>query len=321
MRNHSNFCSLRPFPTESILSQCLLFTPIIHLMDAERTRLSCPGRVQDWLGAAAYQIETLLQVPMPSLSDSDLAIGALRIKSEPPSRTTGPYSSQPTNLVSGASLVTYQVPPSVSSDRVVCEEKSPSRCENCVAEKRSRCSKDLPSCTRCHTNGLLCFYVEGAPGGTRARSRITEGEPGLPLESSLVAPASEGPVLPETGETLATRCHCPDNHSFYAASEYPLPSLEKYSTTPPVDYPTDIPSARNSTNSKFQPIVTKRITMLPATPAFSTLPYGTGKLETAREFASVELPSQWPSVVADELNPEMYVSPKSITHQSSLRFF
>ena len=78
-------------------------------MDAERTLPSYLGRVQGRLGAAVDQIETLLQVPTPLLSGSDQIMEALRIKRERPSRTTGPYSSGSTNLVSGTSPVDYQV--------------------------------------------------------------------------------------------------------------------------------------------------------------------------------------------------------------------
>ena len=226
-------------------------------MSTERILLSCPGRVQDWLGAAAEQIETLLQVPLPSLSGSDEAIGALRIKRERPSRTTGPYSLRPKNPVSGAFSLANQVPPSVSSNLPLCEEKSPSRCENCVAEERSRCSRDLPSCTRCHRNGMFCFYLEGVPTGrrkpqgrTRLRSR-RKGEPGLSMECSSDVPVSDDPALLETGEVLAAQCRRPGIHPLHAVSEPVQSSLEKYSTTS-IGFPTDTSCVGSSTNSRYR---------------------------------------------------------------------
>ncbi|KAF9647604.1 hypothetical protein BDM02DRAFT_3270138 [Thelephora ganbajun] len=280
-------------------------------MDTERPPLSCPGRVQDWLGAAADQIETLLQVPLPSLSGSDQAIGALRIKRERPSHTTGPYNLQPTNLVSGAFPVTYQLTPSVSSDWSQCGGESPSRCENCVAEKRSRCSRDLPSCTRCRKNGLLCFYLEGVPTGrrkpqgrTRQQSRVKEGASGLPVESFLAAPISKDPALLETGGALVTLHHHQDAYPLHAVSEYVQSLLEKHTTVPPVGYPRDSLPAGNLKDSQHQTVVAKRqTTMLPATPNFSILPHRTSKLETARQIARVELHSNLLGAVSSTLNP------------------
>jgi len=282
-------------------------------MDPERTLLSCPGRVQDWLGAAADQIESLLRVPVPSLSGSDQAIGALRIKLERPSWATGPYSSCPLDLVSSVSSVTYQVPPSVSFDRPLCEEKSPSRCENCVAEKGSRCSRDLPSCTRCHKKELLCFYVEDVPTGrrkpqgsvARTRSRIREGEPGLPLESPLAVSASEDPAMLELREELATLYHHPDTHPPHTVSEWAQSSLEKHPAISPVGFPMGISSAKDLTSSQYQTVVMKRqVTMLSATPVPGALPRRS-KLETAHGISSVELQSQWPDVVTDGSNPSL----------------
>ena len=88
---------------------------------------------QDWLGAAANQIESLLQVPLSPLSGSDQAIGALGIKRERPSWTTDPYGLHPTNLASGIPPVAHWVPPSVSFNRPQYGEKSPGHRENYVA--------------------------------------------------------------------------------------------------------------------------------------------------------------------------------------------
>lgn len=264
----------------------LLLTPLIlhpAPMDAERTLLSCPGRVQNWLDAAADQIETLLQVPMPSLSGSDQAIGALRIKRERPSRTTGPYSLRPTNLVSGASPVIYQVPPSVSSDLSPCWEKSASRCENCITEKRSRCSRDLPSCTRCYRKGLSCCYVESVPTGRRkpqgrihARSRIRDEEPGLPLESFSVIPISEESAIPKTDGVPNTRYHRQDTDPLHAISEYGLSSLGKCQTASSVGYPMDV--------------------------SFGTLPRRMSEVETTCGATRVDSQSQWSAAVANGSN-------------------
>jgi hypothetical protein len=293
---------------------CLLFIPLsfpilplVYSMDTEHTLLSCPGRVQDWLGAAADQIETLLHVPLPSLSGSDQAIGALRLERETPSWLIGPYSLRPTNLDSGTFPVTGQVPPSVSSDRPLCGEKSPDRCENCVAKKGSRCSRDLPSCVRCRKNGLCCFYAEDVPTGRRKpqeRTRVRREELGLSVGQFLVVPASKSPALLETGEAQAAQCHRPHIHLLQAVSEYTQSSSEKYPTIPLVDSSTDTPSAGNRMNSHHQTVATKRqVTMLPATPTFSTLLRRASKLEIARETAKVELRSMWPGVIADGLNP------------------
>lgn len=236
---------------------------------------------------------------MPSLSGSDQAIGALRIKRERPSRRTGPYRSRRTNPVSD----TCRVPPSVSSDRLLDGTKSPGRCENCVAEKRSRCSRDLPSCTRCHKKGLLCFYADGVPTGrrklqkTRVRSRIREGKPGLSLESSLIVPASEDLAPLDTEEMLAARRHRPDTHSTYGISERPLPSLDKYPATPRTGSPMDSPPARSFESSQYETIATNEwIT--------DTSPHRTGKLETASGITMAEsLRSQWGTLVAGGSNP------------------
>lgn len=275
-------------------------------MHTERALLSCPGRVQDWLGAAADQIEALLQAPQPSLSGSDQAIGALRLEREGPFWMTGPYSSRSTNLVSNAFSVTGQVPPSVSSDWPLCEEKSSSRCENCVAEKGSRCSRDFPSCIRCRKNGLLCFYMEGVPTGRRkpqGRTCVQDlsvgGEPGLPVEPILAAPVLESSALLGTDGTLAVQPHRPDTYLPQDFPECAQSSLEKHST-PLVGCPTDISSGRNLMNSRYQTTVTKRqITMLPATPTFSIFPPKTSKSETAREVTAVELHSEWRNAAAD----------------------
>jgi len=273
-------------------------------MDTERTLLSCPGRVQDWLGAATDQIETLLDVPQPSLSGSDQAIGALRLKGERPSWTAGLYSSQSTDLASAVFLVPDQVPPSVSHNLPLCGEKSPSRCENCVAG-RGRCSRDLPSCVRCRKNGLFCSYMEGVPTGrrkpqVRTQDRVGEEELGVPVEPFLVVPASEYPVPLEMDETVAQRHH-PSAHLLHAVSEYALPPLEKY---PPIGFPTDLPSLGNLANSLDQTVVPKRqTTMLPAAPTFSTLSRRASKLRITRETARVELRSKRSDALSGGLNP------------------
>lgn len=274
-------------------------------MDTGRTVLSCPGRVQDWLDAAADQIETLLDVPQPSLSGSDQAIGALRLEREGSSWTAGPYGLQSANPVSGVFPVADQVPPSVSHDRPLCVEKSPSRCESCVAE-RGRCSRDLPSCTRCRKNGLFCFYMEGVPTGRRkpqakARDHVGEEEPGLPVGPFLVVPVLEHPAPLETDEAVAAQCHRPDTRLLQAVSQYAQPSLEKYST---IGFPTGITSVGDLANPLDQTVVTKhQTTMLPATPTFSTLSHRASKLEIARDIARVELRSRWSDLIADGLNP------------------
>lgn len=288
--------------------------PRIRPMDTGRTLLSCPGRIQDWLGAAVDQIESLLQVPIPSLSDSDLAIGAVRTKIERPSWTTGPHSSCPTNPVSSAFNATYHISPSVSSGRPLCEEKSPSRCEKCVAEKGSRCSRGLPSCTRCHNKGLSCFYVEGVPTGrhkpqgriTRARSRIRKEESGLPLESFLTVSASEDPAVLEVHEELATLYRHIHTHPLHAVSEHARSSLEEYPTISPVGPPMGTSSAGDLSSHQYQTVVANRqVTMLPPTPIPSTLPRGTSKLETTCKISIVESESQWPGAVADGPNPSL----------------
>lgn len=258
--------------------------PRMHPMDTGRTLLSCPGRIQDWLGAAVDQVESLLQVPIPSLSGSDLAIGAARIKLERSSWTTGPYNSHPTILVSSAFATAYQIPPSVSFDRPLCEEKSASRCENCVAEG-GQCSRVLPSCTRCH---------------------VKEGESGLPSESPLAVSASEDPTVLETHEELAI-LHCrPDTHPPHAVSEYARSSLERYPTILPICPPMGTSSARGLSNSHYQTAVTKRqVTMLPPTPIPSTLPHGISKLETTYETSRMESESQWPGAVVGGPNPSL----------------
>jgi len=274
-------------------------------MDTERTVLSCPGRVQDWLDAAADQIETLLDVPQPSLSGSDQTIGALRLEREGPSWTAGPYGSQSANLTSGVFPATDQVPPSVSHDWPLSGEKSPSRCENCVAE-RGRCSRDLPSCTRCRKNGLLCFYMDGVPTGRRkpqakTRGHVGEEELGLPVETFSVVPTWGYPTPLETDEAVAAQCHRPDTRLLQAVSQYTQPLLDKY---PTIGFPAGTPSVGNPANPLDQAVVTKRqTTMLPATPTFSTLSRRASKLEVTREIARVELRSKWSDAIADGLNP------------------
>ena len=258
---------------------------VVYPMDAERVLLSCPGRVQDWLGAAVDQIETLLHVPLPSLSGSDEAIGALRIKRKRPSRATGPYNLRSKNGGSGASPTTNWGSLSVSSDELLCAEKSPSRCENCVAEKGSRCSRDLPSCSRCHKNGMFCSYLEGAPAGCRKpqgrrreRSHISERGSGLPGEPLSATPVSGIP-----------------------ASGYPQPSLEQHLTVSPVNSPTGVSSVTALTKHQCQTAAVKRqVTMLPATPTISTPPLRTSKLEAPLEGAGAE-----PDVVANGLRSSL----------------
>ena len=129
-------------------------------------------------------------------------------------------------------------------------------------------------------------------------------ELGLSAEQFLVVPISESPALLETGELQAARCHRPQIHPLQAVSEYAQSSSEKYPTIPLADSPTDASSAGNRMNSPYQTVATKRqVTMLPATPTFSTLPRRASKLEIARETAKVELHSMWPGVIADGLNP------------------
>lgn len=273
-------------------------------MDTERTILSCPGRVQNWLGTAADQIKTLLEVPQPSLSGSDQVVGALRLGRERPSWATGSYSSQPTDLAPGVLPITSQIPPlcliqSVLVWREIC-------CENCVAEKGSRCSRDLPSCARCRKNGLFCFYTEDIPNsrrkpeeGTRARGHTREGEPDLPGESFLVVPVLKSPALLGTDDTLAAQCRTPDARPPQTVLEYVQLPL-KYPTISLVGRPTDIPSVGDLMNSQYRWAVTKRqVTMLPATPTFSVLPRRTSELEVAR----VELRSRWQNVAANGPNP------------------
>jgi len=273
-------------------------------MDTERTILSCPGRIQDWLEAATDQIETLLDVPQPSLSGSDQTIGALRLEREGPSWTADPYSSQSANLASGVFPATDQVSPSVSHDWPLSWEKSPSRCENCVAE-RGRCSRDLPSCTRCRKNGLFCFYMEGIPTGPRkpqAKTRDHVGEEGLGLlvEPLSGAPAWEHPAPLEADEAEAARCHRPDTQLLQAVSQCAQLPLESYLA---MGFPTGNPSVGNLASPLDQAVATKRqTTMLPATPAFSTLPRRASKLEITREIARVELRSKWSDAIADGLN-------------------
>lgn len=219
-------------------------------MDTDRVLLSCPGRIQDWLGAAAEQIEALLQAPLPSLSGSDEAIGALRIKRENLFLETGPYNLRP--ATSATSAASNQISLSVSSDGPLCTEVSPSRCENCVAEEGSRCSRDLPSCTRCRKNGFVCFYMEGVPTGRRKpqkrrpkRSPIGQGGPGLLVEPLLAAPASESPALLGTDEVLAARYHHSERLSLYA-SEHSQPSLQ-HPTISSADSPTYVGYVEKST--------------------------------------------------------------------------
>ena len=241
-------------------------------MDAKRALLSCPGRVQDWLGAAAGQIENLLLVPLPSLSGSDQAIGALRIKREcRPSRTTGPYSLRPTKVAPGTSPVIHL---SASFSGSPPAEKSLSRCENCVAEKRSRCSRDLPSCTRCLRSGMFCFYMEGPPTGRRKpqqrrhrQRRVGKGGTGLPAQSSPDVTVSilEDPTLGETDELLDTQHQ---QLSFPGSSEYTQSSVERWSNVYPTDFPMDLVTPK--TNQSF--VVKRPTTALRATSTFGTLP-------------------------------------------------
>jgi hypothetical protein len=217
-------------------------------MDQARERLSCPGRVQDWLGAAADQIETLLLVPQPSLSGSDEAIGALRIKRERPSRMTGPYNLRPTTVTpifgTGTSSTARRgISSSVSLhfNESLYADKSFNRCENCTAEKGSRCSRDFPSCTRCARNGMVCSYTEGIPTGRRKprgrrrkRSRrIGEEQLGLPVRSLLeVRPASENPalsLLETSGVIPAVSYHVSGTSSLPLDSEYLQPPPDQYS--------------------------------------------------------------------------------------------
>jgi hypothetical protein len=266
-------------------------------MDAERTLLSCPGRVQDWLGAAADQIETLLRAPIPSLSGSDEAIGALRIKHQRPSRITCPYNLRPTRAVSGVFPTDHQISLSVSSEWPLFSEKSSSRCENCVAEKRSRCSRDVPSCTRCRKNGMFCFYTEGVPTGRRKpqgrrreRNRF-EGGPGLLAEAPLVAPLSGDPALleTETGEESAARYNQPATSSFCAVSESAQLSLE-YPAFTPTNFPIDASFVEKSTDPLRQIVAAKRqTTMLPGTPSFSVLPHRRSKPESTSEVTGAKL--------------------------------
>jgi hypothetical protein len=133
---------------------------------------------------------------------------------------------------------------------------------------------------------------------------VRREELGLSVGQFLVVPASKSPALLETGEAQAAQCHRPHIHLLQAVSEYTQSSSEKYPTIPLVDSPTDTPSAGNRMNSHHQTVATKRqVTMLPATPTFSTLPRRASKLEIARETAKVELRSMWPGVIADGLNP------------------
>ena len=280
-------------------------------MDSGRTLLSCPGRVQDWLGAAADQVETLLRVPMPSLSGSDEAIGALRIKQEKSSRTTCAYDLRVTDEVSGAFHMCH-LSPSVSSDRPLCAEKSPSRCENCVAEKGSRCSRDLPSCTRCHKNGMVCFYTQGVPTGRRKpqgrrreRSRIKEGESGLLVEDFLIAPASEDPTLLQIDEALAARCHRPELSSLCTVSKVARPSLE-HLTAYLVGLSTEVSFSEKSTNPLCQTIAAKRhVTMLPALRTLNILPQGTNTLEDAPEVVGAESHPGLSNSVANALDSSL----------------
>ena len=230
-------------------------------MDTERAPLSCPGRVQNWLGTAVDQIETLLQVSMPSLSGSDQWIGALRIERERASRKTGPYNLRPKNVLSGASPENGSVSLSLSPNRSLGTGKSDSRCENCVAEKGSRCSRDLPSCSRCRKSGMFCFYAEGAPTGRRKpprrglrRDRVEERDSQLPAESLAAAPVSEGPSILEVGGTLAAQLFRSETHPLHAISE----------------------SAR---------LPEDRFAIFPDTSTPDTLLWRTSKLETAREIA------------------------------------
>ena len=213
---------------------------LVHPMDQTRDRLSCPGRVQDWLGAAVGQIETLLLVPQPSLSGSDQAIGALRIKRERPSRATGPYNLRPTTATPAFDTETpstaHHIASSASFDfsRLLYAEKPLDRCENCVAEKGSRCSRDLPSCTRCVKIGTVCSYVEGVPAGRR-KLRGRRCERTLPVRSLLeTRPASKDPALsaletcqvvqPVSYHTLETSA------ALRVDSKYPQPPPEQYSS-------------------------------------------------------------------------------------------
>ena len=279
---------LRSFPISFL--PLLPFVPSFSRMDAERTFLSCPGRVQDWLGAAADQIETLLRAPMPSLSGSDEAIGAIRTKRERLSRTTCPYNLRPTGAVSGVSPTNHQISLSVSSEWSPCTEKSSSRCENCVAEERSRCSRDLPSCTRCRKNGMFCFYMEGVPTGRRKpqerrrrRNRIEEGDPELLADALLVAPVLEDPALLETGEGPAAQYSHPETSSFCAVSGSVRQFLE-YSAFSTADFPMNTSFVEKSTGPLCQIVTAKRqTTMLPGTPSFSILPHRRSKPESASE--------------------------------------
>lgn len=270
----------------------LLTCRFVYPMNAERTLLSCPGRVQDWLGAAADQIETLLQVPLPSLSGSDQAIGALRIKSENPSWAACPYNLRRTNVASDAAFpVGHQISLSVSSDRLLCADRSPSRCENCVAEKGSRCSRDLPSCTRCRKNGMSCLYMEGQPTGRRKpqgrtyeRSSVRDEGLGLLADASSVAPLSEDAALLEANRPQVAQYPCPETSSL-CAFEYTRPSLE-HPIISPIGFPRNVSSVEKLMDPSCQTLTAKR--QITSTSNFSILPHRMSRLEAALEVAEAE---------------------------------
>ena len=274
-------------------------------MDTKRTLLSCPGRVQDWLGAATEQIETLLQVPLPSLSGSDQAIGALRIEREKPAWKTCSYNLRSSDVVSAALPMDHQMSLSVSSGgEPLCPEKSPSRCENCVAKKGSRCSRDLPSCTRCHKSGMFCFYTEGVATcrrkleGRRERSCTKEGEPDLPAEVLLVTPVPEDPALPKTDESSAARYSSPETSSLYPVSEYVQRSLE-HSTIYP--FPAAVLPSEYPTDPLCQTVATNR--QITGAPSFDVLPRRTNKLDATLEITGAELHPEFPDEAANGLKP------------------